>query len=153
MLTFITHYWIEFVFGLIATGAVAFARRFKTLYEKEHQHKKEAEQTLLKEDIKNELLQVIKENREESRKGDVQIESCITAIDNEIKILKNGILSIQGNVFKKECKMLLEKEKITLEEMDELSEDYDVYHSLGGNHDGDRLYKDVSIKYRGQLDK
>lgn len=152
MIEFIATYWLEFVFGLIATGSIAAAKRFRDLYKKEQNHKKEAEYDDLKKEIKDELLEVIEKNKEEAKNKDYELKQYIHTIDNDIRILKKGILAIHGNAFKQTCHKLLEQDTISLEQWDALNQDHEIYNSLGGNHDGDRLYQDVSIKYRAQLD-
>jgi hypothetical protein len=69
-----------------------------------------------------------------------------------METLKDGILSIQGRNFKTDCRLLLQKDHvITQEEWESISVAHDIYNSLGGNHDGDRLYEDVETKYHNNL--
>lgn len=152
MSAFIAKYWIEFLFGVIAAGATALAKRFYTLYKKEQKFQKENEQEELKDSINKELIDIIDKDREESRQGDELIQKQINNISNEIAVLKAGILGIQGKAFKEDCHRLLDPNHvITQEEWDELSLEHDVYNQLGGNHDGDRLYGDVQAKYHNSL--
>ena len=43
MIEFIIKYWVEFLFGIIATGAVALAKRFYSLYKNEKKNQEQAE--------------------------------------------------------------------------------------------------------------
>ena len=89
----------------------------------------------------NKLLNVVNESEEKSRQEDVKIHK-------EIDVIKNGMLSVQGNAFKNECRRLLEQEApITLEQYEAIVEEHHVYNSLGGNHTGDALFKSIEAKY------
>lgn len=66
--------------------------------------------------------------------------------------MKGGILSIQRRTFKQECRELLrEGHEITLAEFEALQEEHNIYHSLGGNHDGDALFEMVKTKASNNL--
>lgn len=63
-----------------------------------------------------------------------------------------GVLSIQGKIFKNECRSLLrEGHEITLEEFESLQEDHKAYKALGGNHDGDTLFSMVEKKVTNSI--
>ena len=64
-----------------------------------------------------------------------------------LKSLKRGLLSVQGRQFKTDCKKLLtEGHTITFEEFQQINEDHQAYHDLGGNHNGDTLFDLVKKK-------
>lgn len=132
MLEFILKYWIEFFFGLvIAVGGFAIKRTLKSYQQERTEEKKE----FLKEIQKEIQAEFVRSDKKE------------TELQNEIKILKNGLLSIQGRTFKANCKKLLEEgHEISLEEYEEITKDHDAYNSLGGNHNGDQLYQLVRQK-------
>lgn len=132
MLEFILKYWIEFFFGLvIAVGGFAIKRTLKSYHQERVEEKKE----FLKEIQKEIQAEFVRSDKKE------------TELQNEIKILKNGLLSIQGRTFKANCKKLLEEDhEISLEEYEEITKDHDAYNSLGGNHNGDQLYQLVRQK-------
>ena len=132
MLEFILQYWIEFLFGLVVTvGGFIIKRLLKSYKQERAEEKKEFLKEIQKE-IKSEFT-----GRDQK---DIEFQ-------NEIKALKNGLLSIQGRAFKASCKKLLEEgHEITLEEYEEITKDHDAYNSLGGNHNGDQLYRLVRQK-------
>ena len=73
-------------------------------------------------------------------------------IHQEIDVIKDGMLSIQGAAFKKECRKLLnENRPITLNEYEHITEEHRVYNSLGGNHTGDALFKMLEEKYKREF--
>ena len=58
------------------------------------------------------------------------------------------MLSVQGKQFKDECHLLLnDSHHITLDEYQNISNEHKVYNSLGGNHEGDELFRLVGVKY------
>lgn len=123
---FIIKYWIEFVFGAILAIAGFVIKRTLKSYQQERLEGKEAFLESIRTEIRAEF--------ERSNKKE-------TELQNEIKILKAGLLSVQGRIFKNNCHRLLEQHhEITLEEYEEITKDHEAYNSLGGNHNGDQLY-------------
>lgn len=152
MISFIVQYWLEIIFGLIAAGAGFLAKKFYSLYKKEQQHIKEEENDTLKNSINKEVLNIIQDHKQQSFQRNEQLQKQINNLETELKILKDGILCIQGKNFKADCHRLLKEEyEITPDEWDTISAEHDIYNSLGGNHNGDRLYEDVQIKYHNSL--
>ena len=132
MLEFILQYWIEFLFGLVITAGGFIIRRILKSYKQERVEEKKEFLKEIQKEIKSEFT-----GRDQK---DIEFQ-------NEIKALKNGLLSIQGRTFKASCKKLLEEgHEITLEEYEEITKDHDAYNSLGGNHNGDQLYRLVRQK-------
>lgn len=139
MLEFILKYWIEFLFGLVIAGGGFIIKRTLKSYKQE------------RADEKKEFL---KEIQKEIQAEFVRSDKKETELQNEIKILKNGLLSIQGRTFKSNCKKLLEEDhEISLEEYEEITKDHDAYNSLGGNHNGDQLYQLVRQKVENSWTK
>lgn len=139
MLEFILKYWIEFLFGLVIAGGGFIIKRTLKSYKQE------------RADEKKEFL---KEIQKEIQAEFVRSDKKETELQNEIKILKNGLLSIQGRTFKSNCKKLLEENhEISLEEYEEITKDHDAYNSLGGNHNGDQLYQLVRQKVENSWTK
>ena len=132
MLEFVLKYWIEFLFGLvIAIGSYMIKRTLKS-FRQERADEKEAFLEGIKDKIRAEF--------ERSNKKE-------TELAEEIKVLKAGLLSIQGRTFKSNCRRLLDPDHdISLEEYEEITKDHDAYNSLGGNHNGDQLYQLVRKK-------
>lgn len=132
MLEFVLKYWIEFLFGgVIAVGSYMIKRTLKS-FRQERADEKEAFLEGIKDKIRAEF--------ERSNKKE-------TELAEEIKVLKAGLLSIQGRTFKSNCRRLLDPDHdISLEEYEEITKDHDAYNSLGGNHNGDQLYQLVRKK-------
>lgn len=145
---FILKYWVEVVFGLIVSGLSFACRRYWKLWRAEQQYQKTEEQKA----FYNGILEKIDERFEETN-------NRITALDNKVEknvqtseaqqeILKEGLLSIQGNNFKRQCKALLEPtHKITETEWLQHQIDFEAYERLGGNDDGHDLHNAVAHKY------
>lgn len=141
MLEFIAQYWLNFLLGLIAGGLTFLCKKFWNLYQNEKIHQKTKEQKQFYEDVK----QLITECTEESKRGD-------RALQDQINIIRGGILSIQRKDFKEDCEAALrEGHEVSLEEFESLQEEHRIYHSLGGNHDGDILFDMVLQKTTRQL--
>ena len=132
MLEFVLKYWIEFLFGgVIAIGSYMIKRTLKS-FRQERADEKEAFLEGIKGEIRAEF--------ERSNKKEIELAE-------EIKVLKAGLLSIQGRTFKSNCRRLLDPDHdISLEEYEEITKDHDAYNSLGGNHNGDQLYQLVRKK-------
>ena len=132
MLEFVLKYWIEFLFGGVsAIGSYMIKRTLKS-FRQERADEKEAFLEGIKDEIRAEF--------ERSNKKE-------TELAEEIKVLKAGLLSIQGRTFKSNCRRLLDPDHdISLEEYEEITKDHDAYNSLGGNHNGDQLYQLVRKK-------
>ena len=141
MIEFIIKYWVQALLGLII-GILSFiCKKFYSLYQSEKQHLVVKEQTRLK----NDLVETAAKVNEDSRQGDLELQQ-------QINILKTGILSIQGRHFKQDCRELLQEgREITLEEFEAIEEDHNTYKSLGGNHDGDILFSMVLKKATNNL--
>lgn len=152
MITFIVQYWLEIIFGLIATGTGFLAKKFYSLYKKEQEHIKQEEDNTLKDSINQEVLDIIQDHKQQSQRRNEHLQKQINCLETDLDILRDGILCIQGKSFKTDChKLLKEDHEITSKEWDMISSEHDTYNSLGGNHDGDRLYEDVQIKYHNNL--
>lgn len=141
MAEFIIKYWLEFLFGLVVAGLSFLCKKFYTLYKLEKEHQKTKEQTAFYEGIK----ETIREVGKESLKGD-------QALQTQINAVSAGILSIQGKIFKNECRALLKDgHEVTLEEFENLQEEHKTYKTLGGNHDGDTLFTMVEKKVTNSI--
>jgi cell division protein FtsB len=132
MLEFVLKYWIEFLFGLvIAVGSFMIKRTLQS-YRQERADEKESLIAGIKAEIRAEFERSNKKENE---------------LAEQIKVLKAGLLSIQGRTFKSNCRRLLDPDhEISLEEYEEITKDHDAYNSLGGNHNGDQLYMLVRKK-------
>ncbi len=159
---FILKYWVEVVFGLIVSGLSFACRRYWKLWRAEQQHQKTEEQ----EAFYNGILEKIDERFEKMNECLKETNNRITALDDKVeqkinevrkdvqssdaqqKILKEGLLSVQGNNFKRQCKALLEPtHKISETEWLQHQIDFEAYERLGGNDDGHDLHNAVAHKY------
>lgn len=97
------------------------------------------------EKMTNDLTDLIQESNEHS-------ERQFKKINNQIQILKDGILDLQGEAFKEYCNILLQENHIiTLEEFDKCSTKHNAYNALGGNHDGDMKFSFVEAKFKNTV--
>ena len=152
---FILKYWVEVVFGLIVSGLSFACRRYWKLWRTEQQYQKTEEQKA----FYNGILEKIDERFEKMNERFEEMNNRITALDNKVEknvqtsdaqqeILKEGLLSVQGNNFKRQCKALLEPtHKITETEWLQHQIDFEAYERLGGNDDGHDLHNAVAHKY------
>lgn len=152
---FILKYWVEVVFGLIVSGLSFACRCYWKLWRAEQKHQKTEEQ----EAFYNGILEKIDERFEEMNNRitalDEKMEQQINEVHKEVqssdaqqKILKEGLLSVQGNNFKRQCKALLEPtHKISETEWLQHQIDFEAYERLGGNDNGHDLHNAVAHKY------
>ena len=159
---FILKYWVEVVFGLIVSGLSFACRRYWKLWRAEQQYQKTEEQKAFYNGILekiDERFEKMNERFEEIDKRFEETNNRITALDNKVeknvqtsdaqqKILREGLLSVQGNNFKRQCKALLEPtHKISETEWLQHQIDFEAYERLGGNDDGHDLHNAVAHKY------
>lgn len=139
LLDFIMKYWVEVAFGLLVAGAGWFIKRYFTLEAMQRQKEQD--------EFYNKIKGEIDKERECSKSDDVALQTEMSALSTVLKSLKRGLLSIQGRQFKADCKKLLtEGHTITFEEFQQINEDHQAYHDLGGNHNGDTLFDLVKKK-------
>ena len=147
MLEFIAEYWLQFLFGTIVTGMGIGMKKIWNMY-------KEAKKTSEKENRENFMQEVdskIKVQNEKMKQADAKILEEIHHVQEEVKSISAGVLSVQGQNFRQNCKRLLESTHIvTVEEFEQVTQDHEVYNSLGGNHTGDILYHQVEEKFKNQ---
>lgn len=155
MVDFFIKYWVEVLFGAITAGLVAFFKYFWKLVKNEYERQRK------------ELLEVIEQRMTEQKEAIItsidERESKLLEADNNMErqleemyvnntTMKTGILSLQGRIFKRECRQLLEPEHIiTLQEYEAICAEHITYNSLGGNHQGDALFAMVEQKYKNIL--
>lgn len=163
MLDFVIKYWVQFLFGL---AAACFTFVFKQYYKMKSQIK-DQEIKDMKENMctgmKAAMEEKINAEHELSAQADEEIKEDLMALRKESKAdwqelrteqdkLRQGVLAIQGKQFKDECRRLLNpKHEITLEEYENIGNEHETYHLLGGNHHGDALFKSVMKKWNRQL--
>jgi hypothetical protein len=90
------------------------------------------------------LTSLIEKQGEELKKVD-------TELSNKIASVQANALAIEGAFFKSECRRLLDPEHIITEsEFNTITVEHIGYNGLGGNHEGDALFKSVEHKYESQ---
>lgn len=130
MLTWIATYWLDVLFTVVL-GVLAWGGK-KLIY-------------FCKKEVKNIL------NQTEKRILD-KIEAKDAEQDKKMDELRAGLLSVQGRQFKEKCHKLLEVDhKITVDELEIITEDHLAYKGLGGNHEGDILFNLVVEKAKKDI--
>ena len=138
-------YWVEVAFGLLVTGAGWFIKRYFTLENMRRQKEQDEFYNKIKDEINKE--------RENSQKDDVALQEDMNALSIVLNSLKRGLLSVQGRQFKADCKRLLDPNHvITIEEFQQINEDHEAYHALGGNHNGDAIFALVRKKAEEKIE-
>lgn len=165
---FFANYWIEFALGLIAACIIFVIKQYYSFKLKIDDKNKE--------DFREEILETINKDLKEqsihSDDMDHKMQETIQDLSNSVKqlnselmiiqqrmiadnvdALKNGVLSMQGKIFKGDCRRLLEPNHIiTEEEYEDIVADHNSYNGLGGNHIGDSLFKTVMNKWNAQIE-
>lgn len=139
-LEWILKYWLQVLFGLICAGVALFWKRIKAW--RATYKAKETEE--LKNSIVKDLVAKFEECSTRSDAND-------KAIQEQLDLVKAGLLSVQGAAFKQRCRELLKEDHfITLEEFELLTKDHQAYNGLGGNHIGDSMFTAVGHKFETQ---
>lgn len=172
LLDFFVKYWTEFLFGIVAAGILAGGRYIWTLFKNrlrdsleeqitsitdviakrmsETDEKLEAKNTSLTQQIGalQADMKIMRQEIQTNKNDENLIEKKIDTLEDNLNTLKDGILSLQRKEFKEECRRLLNQEEaITYEQYTILQREHTVYNSLGGNHEGDQLFKLASMRY------
>lgn len=148
MIEFITKYWVEFIFGIIAAWLLKQIKHIQDL----EKASKEATQKKIEEDIMKDVDKKISDLSEESVTEDKVLHDQLDGLDKKVDSMTKAILSLQGRQFKDNCRYLLKDEhEITVDEYMECIADHDAYNGIGGNHQGDLLFKAVCKKYNAQV--
>lgn len=145
---FILKYWVEVIFGLIVSGLSFACRRYWKLWRAEQQHQKTEEQEAFYDGILKKIDERFEETNNRITALDNKVEKNVQTSNAQQEILKEGLLSVQGNNFKRQCKALLEPtHKISETEWLQHQIDFEAYERLGGNDDGHDLHNAVAHKY------
>ena len=115
----------------------------------------------MREEIKQESTQVRGEIEEyetndgvrltDLEKRSVILEDTLSAVVENLDLIKQGLLAVQGHEFRNKCRKLLAQDYIKPEDYEQLESDHQAYNGLGGNHKGDSLFDQVKTKYYAQL--
>lgn len=80
------------------------------------------------------------------------MQAANTKQDKSIDAIRGGVLDLQKERFMAFGKELLsEDHHITYDEFEAFEKKHEAYNKLGGNHEGDLLFKNVQIKYQSGL--
>lgn len=130
---FIVQYWAEFLFGILAAFLLAKMNKLSKLEQ---------------DNIKRQKTDFRKEIVDSFTEADSDIKKDIQALTLKMEALGKGILSMQGDKFKRQCEKLLDEDHtITVKEYEQCINDHDAYNGLGGNHEGDLLFDSVVKKF------
>lgn len=141
-------YWLQWILGVVAAGIALWAKRYIKLEKSTIQEKQKQRMQELRTEVKDEITKELNEQVEKLTEEDTRIHEQIETVSNKVEIVGSGVLAIQGQVFKDECRRLLaEDHQITLDEFEQLQADHEVYNSLGGNNKGDDLFEAAKAKY------
>ena len=150
MIDFIVKYWVEFLFGLIISGATVAYNFISRQIKKNRQEQFDSQLDTLYVKITdsfNEKMTLLQEE-------DKHINSRIDQLHNDLEIMRDGILSLHRRRFVDDCRKLLNQEsEITQEDYERLKREHRTYNALGGNHEGDEMYNLFLKKYEAQLVK
>lgn len=153
ILEWLGRYWLEWLCGLVATGALFFAKHYIKIQKQVNEEKWKNKEKNMCGKIITTLEDRIQGVEDKSAAEDVIIHKELDKIHSEVDTVESGILSIQGKQFREMCEDLLKQDYITVEEYEEFEEEYAVYKGLGGNHRGDSLHARVVAKVDKQNNK
>ena len=177
---FIQKWWLEFLLAGIGTGLGLLTRHYfklaKVNKKVEDQEKKEAFKKELTSEVKKLIKEVKQQVREEIKQESTQVrgeieeyetndgvrltdlekrsvilEDTLSAVVENLDLIKQGLLAVQGHEFRNKCRKLLAQDYIKPEDYEQLESDHQAYNGLGGNHKGDSLFDQVKTKYYAQL--
>ena len=151
---FFVKYWLEWAFGLIASGVLVGAKFYVRAKQKDFLLKIEEVKNKAKAEVIAKLEGEIKAVSEESAAADKRISGDLEHLSLDIDNITAGLLSLQGKQFKEQCREYLQPEYvISVDEFEQLTEDHAAYNALGGNHKGDALFESVKTKFNAQVSK
>jgi hypothetical protein len=110
------------------------------------------------EDIAIQILGVVQEKDDLIAQEELDLHHEISDLSKKVDNLdeksdtrRKGLLYIMKKSFIGECrKLLAPSHTITFEEFTNISHEHTVYNDLGGNSEGDTIYKAVEDKYHHQ---
>lgn len=150
MIDFIVKYWVEFLFGLIISGATVAYNFISRQIKKNRQEQFDSQLDTLYVKITDSFNEKMTPLQEE----DKHINSQIDQLHNDLEVMRDGILSLHRRRFVDDCRKLLNQEsEITQEDYERLKREHRTYNALGGNHEGDEMYNLFLKKYEAQLVK
>lgn len=144
---FIAKYWVNCLLGLISLGLSITAKKFYNLWKLAKTEKKRKEF----EEFEKKLTEQLDKIKESSDKSDENIQNEISAIQQEIDLLRKGLLSVQGRQFIEfGLKLRDQTDMISDDDYRRFIKDHQAYNGLGGNCFGDKIFDQVTEKYNKQ---
>ncbi len=182
IIAWVCKWWIELLLGGVTTVFGCVARHYFKLAKESKKREQADQKEAFKTELKTEVKSLIKDVREEVHQeilnessqvrdeiaeyetNDGQrltsletratiLENTLTAVDENLNLIKQGLLAVQGHEFRNKCRKLLAQDEIKQDEFEQLESDHIAYNGLGGNHKGDSLFDQVKTKYYAQLTK
>lgn len=148
----ILKYWVEILFSAIVGTITLLYKRFLGIHKKEQAEGRRKFKDEIKQEVKESIKAEFQEEFEKNAARDQQIATTLTNIDSSIKVITQGLLSVQRRTFKEDCERLLDPNHIiTLDEYQQITNDHDIYNALGGNHNGDQLFALIEEKVKNHL--
>lgn len=138
MANFIVQYWVEILFSALIGILSLWFKRYLKLEKQNQQREREEYKKLILDEVD---------------KKNCAYQQAASTIQQNLKQLKDGVLSFQGKMFKDDCHKFLEKDELSLEEFEELSKEHAAYNGLGGNHEGDILFGLAKRKVENEIIK
>ena len=151
MLQFIAQYWLEALFTL-ALGILGYlAKKFYSLWQYEQQTRKTNAEEALKNELKTYNESLMQEQKTLLDNENLKLQETIEEVKAANKKLLSAVLEVQRKQFKNDCYRLLEDDVvISIDQFENLYNEYEIYKSLGGNGYGSTLFDLVEEKYRNQ---
>lgn len=145
--------------GWVISGCIAlfgvFLKKSFNGYNKAKQIEKEEGRKQFRDSLTTSLNETVNNLKEDFDNTIQELKDENSRQNETLTRINNGLLSVQGKTFREECKLLLKQEHeiITVEEMEQCTEDHSFYNAMGGNDTGDELYRLVTIKFNNQNKK
>lgn len=155
----IAKYWIEFLCGIIGTGILANSKKIKNKINEYKAMKEKEKDEKFKQNLIGTIKPMLDDMQKKSDQSDVELrqeldtlQTSLKGVAEQVDKVTEGVLSVQGNIFKSECRSILEQDApVTEGQYIKCMKDHSVYNSLGGNSDGDQLFHLVTELYKHQL--
>lgn len=169
MIDFILKYWLEVLFGLVCGGIAWLAKNYISLMKANQKNQEDKLVKAIEEKMDAQYEKTQHQMNDQYVQTQQQMDSCYSRLEHKINDfvekseeedkrisavvdnLQDGMLQLQGESFKHHCQQVLNSDDpIGLIEYEQIVTEHSVYNRLGGNHNGDALFKLVQIKYEKQ---
>lgn len=148
---FIAQYWLEALFTLALGVLTYFVKKFYSLWQYEQQAKKANAEEELKNELKSYNEDLMAAQQIFVDHENLKLQETIEEVKEENKKLLSAVLEVQRKQFKNDCYRLLEDDVIiSIDQFENIYNEYVIYESLGGNGYGSTLFDLVKDKYCNQ---